>query len=56
MATVILGTCFPMAHARKGGLRYCINSASLRFIHFDELESEGYGTYRKLFETEEKEK
>jgi peptide-methionine (R)-S-oxide reductase len=35
----------------KGGLRYCINSASLRFIPVDQLESEGYGSYRPLFET-----
>jgi peptide methionine sulfoxide reductase MsrB len=34
-----------------GGLRYCINSASLRFIPLDDLEREGYGEYRKLFET-----
>jgi len=32
-----------------------MNSASLRFIPLDELESEGYGSYRKLFETQEKE-
>jgi len=30
-------------------LRYCMNSASLRFIHRDQLESEGYGEYAKLF-------
>jgi peptide methionine sulfoxide reductase MsrB len=33
-----------------GGLRYCINSASLRFIPKEDLEKEGYGEYRKLFE------
>lgn len=31
------------------GLRYCINSAALRFIPVEELEKEGYGQYRKLF-------
>jgi len=32
------------------GLRYCINSASLRFIPVDKLEAEGYGQYKSLFE------
>ena len=32
------------------GLRYCINSAALRFIPVDDLEREGYGAYRELFE------
>jgi peptide-methionine (R)-S-oxide reductase len=36
------------------GLRYCINSASLRFIPVDRLEEEGYGEYLRLFEGEEK--
>jgi peptide-methionine (R)-S-oxide reductase len=36
------------------GLRYCINSAALRFIPFEQLEKEGYGEYRKLFERETK--
>lgn len=32
------------------GLRYCINSAALRFIPLDDLEKEGYGSYKKYFE------
>ena len=32
------------------GLRYCINSASLRFVPASKLEEEGYGTYKVLFE------
>ncbi len=36
------------------GLRYCINSAALRFIPVDKLEEEGYGEYMKLFERENK--
>ena len=32
------------------GLRYCINSASLRFVPVDKLEQEGYGKYKGLFE------
>ena len=40
-----LGHVFPDGPHDRGGLRYCINSASLRFIHRDGMEAEGYGKY-----------
>ena len=40
-----LGHLFPDGPVERGGLRYCINSASLRFIHRDDMEAEGYGAY-----------
>jgi len=40
-----LGHVFEDGPVDRGGLRYCINSASLRFIPRDQMEAQGYGAY-----------
>lgn len=45
-----LGHIFDDGPKNQGGLRYCINGSSLRFVPFEEMEAEGYGEWKKIFE------
>ena len=45
-----LGHVFDDGPSEKGGMRYCVNGSALKFISLEEMESEGYGDFKKFVE------